>query len=87
MRHGGIAVQRLSDEHRQWRDDAGSKRGCGSWGQEAFHLKMGKGASNSIIQPRDVGSANCEVINEGDAANKVYYPGRLGVFQVDDGFD
>ena len=42
------------------------------------HLKMGKGVSNSIIQPRDVGSANCEVVNEGkegDAADKVHYPG------------
>jgi len=51
---------------------------------------MGKGVSNSIIQPRDVGSTNCEVVNEsteGDAVNKVHYPGRLGVFGVDDGYD
>jgi len=55
-----------------------------------IHLKMGKGVSNSIIQPRDVDSANYENVNEGkegDAVDKVHYLGRLGVFGVDDGYD
>ena len=54
------------------------------------HLKTGKGVSNSIIQPRDVGSIDCEVVREGkerDAANKVHYPGGFGVFGVYDGYD
>ena len=51
------------------------------------YLKTGKGVSNSIIQPKDLGSANCEVVNEGNAVDKVHYPGRLGVFQVDDGYN
>ena len=37
-----------------------------------------------------MGSSNCEVVNEGkegDSADKVHYPGRLGVFGVDDGYN
>ena len=41
-RHGSIAVQRLSDEHRLWRDDAGSESGWGSQGPETVYLKTGK---------------------------------------------
>ena len=55
-----------------------------------IHLKTGKGVSSSIIQPRDVGSSNSEVVIEGkevDSVDKVHYPGRLGVFGVDDGYN
>ena len=37
-----------------------------------------------------MGSSNYEVVNkgkEGDAADKVHYPGKLGVFGIDDGYD
>ena len=71
-------------------DNAGSERGCGSQGPDTVHLKTGKGVSKSIIQSRDVGSANCEVVNEGkegNAADKVNYLRRLGVFRLDDGYD
>lgn len=52
--------------------------------------KTGKGVSNSIIQPRDVGSANYEAVyegKEGNAADKVNYLRRLGVFRLNDGYD
>ena len=68
----------------------GSGRGCGGQGPETVHLKTGKGVSNSIIQPRDVGGVDCEVVREGkerDAADKVHYPGGFGVFGVYDGYD
>ena len=37
-----------------------------------------------------MGSSNYKVVNkgkEGDAADKVHYPGKLGVFGIDDGYD
>ena len=86
----GMEVLLHRGEHRWWRDDAGSVRGCGSQGPEKVHLKTGKGVSNSVIHPRDVGSANREVVNEGkegDAADKVHYPWRLGVFANYYGYD
>ena len=46
----------------------------------------GKGSQ----QPRDVGNTNFEVVNEGkegEAADKVHYPRRIGVFKVDNGYD
>jgi len=51
---------------------------------------MGKGVSNSVIQPRDVDSVNCEVDGEGkegDGADEVHHPGGLGIFGAYDGYD
>ena len=57
---GSITVLRLSDVYHLWRHAVGSGRGCKPGCSNG--LKEGKGVSNSIVQPTNVGGTNCDVI-------------------------